>query len=225
MQVRLLLWIAPGSCLSPLTSEDVCQRETSKLSRCLMCYRSDATPKICLKLSCWTWRVITVVIQAGKGLERSSSPNSCSKHGQLEVRTGCSVLYLDLPWKPLRLEIAQLVWAACSTAWQSPWEECFSWHTSWTHLVSVCAFYLLSFCSAQLCIVWLCAFDNLLVGIARLFQGIPKALSLPGWISLSPSASSHRPSSPTPSQSLWLSAELAQLSWPLMLGAQSWMHC
>lgn len=76
-----------------------------------------------------------MVIQAGKGLERSSSPNSCSKHGQLEVRTGCSVLYLDLPWKPLWLEITQLVWAVCSTAWQSPWEECFSWHKSWTHLV------------------------------------------------------------------------------------------
>lgn len=99
----------------------------------------------------------------------------------------------------------------------------------WTHLILVYAFCLL-FHDAQQWGAWLCALDNLLTGIERLLLGDLRALSLLGWASSVPSAPSHRATVPTPWQSWWPSAELAQLYWHLSciiwaLGTQSWMQC
>ena len=40
-----------------------------------------------------------------------------------EVRTGCSGLDAAKSWKPLRMEVAQPLWAACCSTWLSSWEN------------------------------------------------------------------------------------------------------
>lgn len=66
----------------------------------------------------------------GRDLPRLFGPASLSELGNFYTRLGCSGPCPVETWMPLRMEVAQPFWAACSSVWPLPWWNsvpCLNW--------------------------------------------------------------------------------------------------